>query len=128
MTKDDAQAPQRDENGRWLPGQSGNPSGPPKGHVKLSARLKHQLAQPASFDPEAKALAESLGFDPDEMTIGDLLVRQWIRQALDGNHPPAAAIFDRVDGKVVEQIAMEGGPQALQFVLAEAVKPKEGEE
>jgi hypothetical protein len=113
----------RDEFGRWPKGVSGNPAGPAPGHIKLTARLRKQLEQPAASDKEYAEIAAGYGLDPAEVTIGDLVIRSWIGSALGGAHPPIATIFDRLDGKVADKLELEGGPRVLQIALEEATRP-----
>lgn len=113
----------RNPDGTWPKGVSGNPAGPPTGHIKLTAILRRRLEQPASSDTEFARQATELGLDPATTLIGELVVRSWISSAIDGAHPPTAEIFNRVEGKVTEKIELEGGPRVLQIALEEATKP-----
>ena len=69
----------------WKPGQSGNPSGRPKGRVSITQRLKTTLAQ----DPE----------------LAQALVDTWIARSLGPNGTKdLSMLIDRVDGAVARTV------------------------
>lgn len=83
---------------RFRPGQSGNPSGRPKGR-SLAARLR------TIIDRETK----------DGKDYGDLIMEVLVKAALKGDMKAMGYILDRVDGKLAQPIKQEisgpdGGP------------------
>lgn len=73
---------------QWKPGQSGNPSGRPKGAVSLTAKLRQAL------EVEIKP----------GLTTADLLVKVAIKAASKGDYKFWKEILDRIDGKVPDKI------------------------
>ena len=75
---------------RFKPGQSGNPSGRPKGGKSITAALRHLIDDGL----DGKDLAEELA-------------RLAIKRAMQGDFKFWDAIVERIDGKVVEKIESE---------------------
>jgi hypothetical protein len=75
---------------KWKPGQSGNPGGRPRG--TLTDVLKIILAE---VGPTGKA-------------NGQLIMERLAVMAVSGNIDAIKVILDRVDGKLVEQHAVDG--------------------
>jgi hypothetical protein len=75
---------------KFKPGQSGNPSGRPKG--ALSDILKKILAQ----------------VGPEGVSNGHLIMTRLATMAVNGNIDAIKVIIDRVDGKLVETHAVDG--------------------
>jgi len=106
--------PLRDEKGYWLPGQTGNPGGRPKGSISLVAILKQRLA-----DAPADAAA---------------IIDKIVDQAMDGNERSQELLINRIDGKLIDRIAgVEGSPILMiqkytEEEEAEAKKEQEGDE
>ena len=75
----------RDEHGRWLPGQSGNPQGRPSQRGRLTRALRTRAGEPADGGDETRAerLAETV----------------W-RLALGGERWAVELIFNRLEGRV----------------------------
>ena len=111
----------RDANGRFVKGQSGNPTGRPKGSIELTARIKKVLQQ-----------------ETNGREVADMLAEVLVREALRNPHKMWAFIREfmdrdegRSDGRGRE---LEGGTTADQTAAAvraaiEAMKssvPKEG--
>lgn len=71
----------------FQPGQSGNPSGRPKGQVSITAIIRRKVAEAG---PNGRLVAEEL-------------VDAWIEQAKAGNYQFAKEILERVDGKVPDR-------------------------
>lgn len=69
----------RDENGRFVPGVSGNPGGRPKKDESLTAALREKV---------------------DKQTIADKL----IELAMDGDIVALKYVYDRIDGRPIETV------------------------
>jgi hypothetical protein len=93
-------APQRSPGGRWVPGQSGNPSGRPKSR-KFKETLKRILEKANGYEAVAAAL---------------------LARAENGDVAAIKEVFDRVDGKVP---AVVGGAEELGPVLVRWLHPNE---
>jgi len=78
----------RDEQGRWLPGHTGNPNGRPK--FSIVSIIRDKLEE----TPEG-----------DEKTYAEKLVHAYIINALENNDGPAIRdLIDRFDGKAKQAI------------------------
>lgn len=73
----------RDEQGRILPGHTGNPNGRPKGTISLTTKIK--------------ALLEETPPDSKE-TFADLIVRRITRMALEGDQTMLKLMWNYLDG------------------------------
>ncbi len=95
---------------RWKPGESGNPGGRPSRKPLTDAIRKLLDMDRATFETyEPATVAEQMALDT-------------IRNAK--TDPRFAThMYDRAEGKVADTVHVEGGPQPLQIVLAEAVRP-----
>jgi hypothetical protein len=71
---------------RWKPGQSGNPSGMPKGARSVTDRLRR------------------LVIEDDDGKIADAIARAITKAALKGDHKFVTTILDRLDGPVVQKM------------------------
>lgn len=69
----------------FLPGQSGNPGGRPKGSVKLSTALQRALALPLP--------------DHSGRTYAEAIAEKLCKEAADGNVAAAKEIADRTEGR-----------------------------
>jgi hypothetical protein len=83
----DETAEQTENSKPWLfkPGQSGNPSGRPKGSVSITHYIRKALEE--CDDVRAKELADSL-----------------INNAINGNAGAIKEVLSRIDGPVVQKI------------------------
>ena len=102
--KDKPAGKQRKNNGQdnitphqFKPGQSGNPSGRPKG-ASLTAKLRKAL-------------------NANDGKLADLVVRRLIVEAGKGKFNHVKEIFDRIDGSVVQRFKVD---DALQDMLKTA--------
>ena len=86
---------------QWKKGQSGNPSGRPKGIPSLEAALRQRLEQ---SDGEAFMRA---------------LVDVAFKKAMKGDHRFWTSILERLDGKVADRIAGADG-EGLTVILERA--------
>ncbi len=99
---DELEAPRRDALGRWLPNQSGNPRGMPKGHRRLTNDLYRLLAEMPSaaelediytqleIPGEVRAMIDQAG-DRQEMMARVLMWR-----AARGNWKAWEEVFNRL--------------------------------
>jgi len=87
---------QRNNNGKqlggitgkgFLPGQSGNPGGRPRGSVKISSAYERSLARLVPGDPEGRTYAQFIADKNVEL-------------AAQGNIAAIKEVTDRVEGKV----------------------------
>lgn len=79
---------------QWKPGQSGNPSGRPKGSISMTATLRQMLLKKCPDEWKA-------GLDlPKDATVKDGIMAAATKAAAKGDHKFFATIFDRIDGKV----------------------------
>ena len=92
----------RAEDGKWLPGKSGNPSGRPKMPLSLT-----------------KILKELLETEPEE---AEAIVKAHIKQGKYGDMRAITELYDRIDGKVLERHKIETEPITLTFVPAKELK------
>ncbi len=72
----------------FMPGQSGNPRGGPRGPRTLTTRLRKII------DQETK----------DGKDYGDLVMQVLVKAALKGDMKAMSLLLDRVDGKVAQEI------------------------
>jgi hypothetical protein len=93
---------QRDERGRFLPGNSGNtPGGRPKGSVSITRLMREALEE--SGEKEAKRLAKAI-----------------LRNAAKGNSTAIKEVLDRIDGPVKQ---MQEGNVTVRVVFGEEDEP-----
>ena len=76
------------EAAKWKPGQSGNPSGRPKGSINLTNRLRAALA--ARDGVRADKIIESL-----------------LDKAEEGDARHLIEVFNRIDGKVADKVEQD---------------------
>lgn len=84
---------------QFQPGQSGNPSGRPKGTISLTHKLKKIMTMPVRIKGQA--------FNPDRL-YADLFVEMAVCAATVGDFKFFKEVFDRLDGKVPDHVVMEG--------------------
>jgi len=92
----------------WKPGQSGCPSGRPKGPglTNLAVRAVNSSLE---SHPHLIVWAARYGLDPKTATVGQVLVLRTIDAALeDPSCRAAQTIWDRVDGKLRESLDVSG--------------------
>ena len=95
---------------RFQPGESGNPGG-------LSKKRRISNAMERLLD---LSMAELASYEPK--TVAEGLALAIIRNgSIDPRFTTHA--LERTEGKVADTIRHEGGPQPLQIILAEAVRP-----
>lgn len=81
-------------NGRFKPGHPGGP-GRPKGSVSLTTKLRQQLGQEAKFKDREPGHG---------ITYADILAKKVVDMALAGDARMITLIYDRIDGKVPENL------------------------
>ncbi len=104
----------------FQPGQSGNPSGKPKGATHSSTRLKRilELVQKAR-NPVTK--------EDEDFTVLELMDMKQIDKALKGDTKAYAEIIDRLEGKAAQTSKVEISNPALDEVRAQFPNFKAGE-
>ncbi len=70
---------------RWKPGQSGNPSGLPKGTTRITDRLRRLV-------------------EKNDGEVAEALCKAIVKAGLKGDHRFVKEILDRLDGPVKQQI------------------------
>lgn len=96
---------------RWKPGQSGNPSGRPKGSVSITEKLRMIVGRAVTDFPAYVKIAQGLGISPEEiavMKVGEVVAHAAILQAVRGKPQIVTEVLDRVDGPVTREIRDEG--------------------
>ena len=82
----------RDEQGRWLPGTSGNPEGKEEGTFSILAIIRTKLQEV----PEG-----------EQRTYAELLIEQYITDALKTHDGVAIRdLVDRIDGRAVQNVVV----------------------
>ena len=84
---------------RWEPGQSGNPSGRPKG-ASFATALAKQAATPVADREEMAKIAKSIGLDPEQAQNIDVVAALFYA-ALSRSLLRAATGNGRADDKLV---------------------------
>ncbi len=103
----------REANGKWKPGQSGNPKGRPAGSFSLVALLKEAL-QDLAFDLDGKKM---------DKTHAQLLIKKMLKLAIkDGDVRMISQILNHVDGLPMQKTELtgkDGGPLEYTGVFEE---------
>lgn len=86
---------------QFKPGQSGNPSGRPKGTLSLSNLLRKQLEE---------VVAE------DGRTAADMLVATTVRAALKGDKAARQLAWEYIDGKPSQHIDLNANISEVQII------------
>ena len=101
---------------RWKPGQSGNPSGRPKGTVSLVSLLRRYCDRHARGIPWCRQIAETLGLgDLDDKknphhnaTVADVVMASVAFHGSKGNVAAVRELLDRIDGPVAQRHELSG--------------------
>lgn len=96
----------------WKPGQSGNPLGRPKNDFSFVTQFRHSFTKKASELIPTKKAAESLGINPESITIGELYAVSMLTESMKGRDSIAKEIINRLDGKVPDVILTDIGDEA----------------
>ena len=102
--------PERDDNGRLLPGNTANPLGRPKGSISVVSAIKAKLQE----CPEGK-----------EKTYLHYLVEKIMKKAvIDDDVSMIKDIINRVDGMPRQNIGLDGGEEDKPIsILTNAIPP-----
>ena len=90
---------------RFKKGQSGNPQGRPKKADCLTSLLKEEIEK---VDPE----------DKHKRTYKELIVITTMRLAMKGNAAALREVWERMDGKVKDEVVMTGNVSLVQRLIA----------
>lgn len=98
------QAENRNEDGTFKSGESGNPGGRPKGSLSMKARMEKMLNLPLLDAPEMyQKLARKAGFSEEQMkdmTVMDVAVLTTITGCMQGKSTSVQEVWNRMEGKV----------------------------
>lgn len=106
--------PEREADGKFAKGSSGNPGGKPHGAWSPTKAMRHLLM----MTPD-----ELLAFEPQ--TVAEQLAKEWLLRAETGDGRGAMVngmmkeVLNRVDGKVPDKVEVEGS-QGIQVHFTEA--------
>ena len=87
-------------HGRWSKGVSGNPAGRPKGEPLLTPELKRQLRDPCPMDPLRRPWLV-------------VIIERTMQLALKGNPAALKEVWERIDGRVKENLRLDIQLQAI---------------
>jgi len=90
------------EKGKWRPGQSGNPRGRPPNASCLTALLTQELANTCSADQKGR-------------TWKELIVEAMMRLAIKGNSTAINTVFERIEGKVKDEVDHSGTVKVVEI-------------
>lgn len=82
----------RDENGRFNPGISGNPSGRPKGSVSIRDSVRQELVKVPEGEKE---------------TYLELLVKQILTKAIKGDSQTLRLIWEQLEGRAKQSTEID---------------------
>ena len=88
----------------WRKGQSGNPKGRPRKADCLTSLLKEEIEK---VDPK----------DKHKRTYMELIVIATMRLAMQGNAAALRGVWDRMDGKVKDEVEMKGSVDLAQRLI-----------
>lgn len=100
--------PERDENGRLLPGNTANPNGRPKGTVSITDAIRRKLEEmaPLANNEEKRTYLEVL------------IVRIMNKAIVDGDQQMITRIWNYIDGMPKQSIE-HSGKMSLEEFLSE---------
>lgn len=85
----------REENGRFTQGISGNPSGRPKGSISIRDKVRQELEKIP---------------DGEKETYLELMVKQILTKALKGDFSMLRLVWEQLDGRARESMKIDDGP------------------
>ena len=93
---------------QWKPGVAPNPAGKPKGAKSLAKIMRDQMDEAASSCPAIAQVAEALGLNPWETTIGGVLALKCIWEGISGQSAYAKEVLNRLEGVPQEPARIVG--------------------
>ncbi len=90
----------RNPDGTFKPGVSGNPDGRPKGSVSLKTVLQERIAEPTE----------------DGTIYADALIDSTLRAALEGDAQARKLVFEHLEGKPHQSIALDAHAELVTLV------------
>ncbi len=87
-------------------GKSGNPKGRPKKDVCLTSLLKEEIEKICPFNKENKTWLQ-------------LTVEATMRLAIQGNSTALKEVWERIDGKVKDNVVVDAGIRVIEFPESE---------
>ena len=110
-TSENKNLPERDENGRLLPGNTANPNGRPKGSFSLVEMIKNKLQEQAK--------------DKDK-TYAEYFIDQLIKKTVvDGDVTMMRDMINRVDGMPKQQTDITSNGQSILLMPSELIQKHE---
>lgn len=93
---------------QFKPGVSGNPAGKPKGTRSMGTILREMMSEEVSVLENGQQVRKP---------FADIIIRKLIKKANEGNIQAIREIFDRVDGKVGQEIELSSPDNSPRFVV-----------
>lgn len=107
MTDENPDKPTSFEEGKWKEGQSGNPSGKPKGALNRRTLFKRYL-DVIYRDPTGKTVSGPFGMaDAEPLTVRELITVSMINEAIKGNVAAGREVFDTEFGTKPQVITQD---------------------
>jgi len=104
-----------EEIGQFKEGQSGNPSGRPKGVRNLSTILKEMLEEEIEVNIDGVKSRKQ---------FQEVIIRKLLKKANDGEIRAITEIFDRVEGKAKQEVKFDGViQQPPKFIVNQSGPP-----
>lgn len=97
----------RNKNVPYVVGHSGQ--GRPPKDVSIKRRLKEVLGAQATHVEDARQYCEMSGIDPEDASVMDCVIHNWIYWSLKGSAPHLKELVERVDGKVIPRHDLGAG-------------------
>lgn len=83
----------------FVPGESGNPAGRPKGARNLSTILREMLEEEIEVNIDGKK---------ERKQFKDVLIRKLLKKANEGDLRAMQEIFDRTEGRAIQPMEQTG--------------------
>ena len=113
MPSGDIQVKNRGKPHRWLPGESGNKNGRPRKDCSITSAVKAELdSVPPVFEGKK-----------NKLTWRQLIRDSWLQRAAKGDQGALFTLLERIEGKVTQPIAGEGGKPILIKVVYDDRNP-----
>jgi len=101
---------------QWEPGTSGNPGGRPSGS-SWTATLRKLGKREVPNTPWAQKAIKSVGLDPEEATVEEVLLALCYYHAARGNVGYLRELFDRMEGPVPKKQEISGGDSPVEITV-----------